>query len=95
MIILKDLIERLNKLYGINLTWDHSWKVYKHSISKSEYIEVSKGHYWTDDERNGKAFIGAGYQSSDRGSGKPCDSVDEVEEFFDRYLQRDNQISFF
>jgi hypothetical protein len=57
---------------------------------KTATIDVDYGEYDTGDEKHGKRYIGVGYWNpkEKRGSGSPCDSLDEAVEKIHGYIRR-------
>jgi hypothetical protein len=57
---------------------------------KTATIDVDYSEYDTGDEKHGKRYIGVGYWNpkEKRGSGSPCDSLDEAVEKIQGYIRR-------
>lgn len=52
-------------------------------------LDISIDTYQTMDDRNGSAFIGAGYRGKHgSGGGAPCDTVHEAILYFEKIIER-------
>lgn len=55
-------------------------------------LEISIDKYQTMDDRDGSAFIGAGYSGKHgAGGGAPCDTVNEAILYFKKIIERRNK----
>lgn len=55
-------------------------------------LEISIDKYQTMDDRDGSAFIGAGYSGKHgAGGGAPCDTVNEVILYFEKLLKGEHK----
>lgn len=54
---------------------------------KKGEIQLDMSKYWTDDERNGKEFIGYDIGTQSEGQGGSLDSFEELDEFLSRYIK--------
>lgn len=91
---IQNIIETLEREYDLKFQYSHLFEDYRAKY-KDITFDISISTYNTDDERHGKEFISVGWSQKSSGGGSPCDSIEEVMERFDRFIERKMQISFF
>lgn len=59
-------------------------------LDKNNTLSLSEDHYNTEDEENGKRFLGCGYDFKDdnSGGGAPCDTIDDAVAYFRKRIEQ-------
>lgn len=91
---LKQIAAYISSQTGLNFIPDTRWHgKYNEYIAyhtSKLFFTLGLDNYDTFDERNGKPFISAGYESKkdNSGGGSPCDTLEEAIEYFRHKLER-------
>ena len=76
---------------------EYTFVEYVAKLDKNHRLTLDEGTYDTEDDRDGKRFIGAGYDFAENsaGGGSPCDTIDEVVAYLrqrkQEYMDRKNK----
>ena len=87
-----EVMDAISQRIGVRLLWDKHLEKYSAMVGKTK-ISSEMGTYSCTHEGSetiiaGHKFIGAGWQRSTEGGGRPCDSIDEAVEYFERAINR-------
>jgi hypothetical protein len=81
----------ISMLVGVNFnpkTWNDGDVQYVAKLNKANILTLTEDHYNTEDEHNGKRFLGCGYDFEDKsGGGAPCDTIDEAVAYFRKRIE--------
>ena len=82
----------ISMIVGVNFnpkTWNDGDVQYVARLDKNNTLTLSEDHYNTEDEENGKRFLGCGYDFEDKsGGGAPCDTIDEAVAYFRKRMEQ-------
>ena len=83
----------ITMLVGVNFnpkTWADGEVQYVARLDKSNTLTLSEDYYSTEDEENGKRFLGCGYDFKDdnSGGGAPCDTIDDAVAYFRKRIEK-------
>ena len=82
----------ISMIVGVNFnpkTWADGEVQYVARLDKNNTLTLSEDHYNTEDEENGKRFLGCGYDFEDHsGGGAPCDTIDDAVAYFRKRMEQ-------
>ena len=86
---IQEAVERIGERLGLSFTYNSFFEHYEAKKGKL-LLTAEYNHYSTMDEKNGKRFIGVGYdcKKDQAGGGAPCDSLQEAVDWFQRIIER-------
>lgn len=87
-----EVMDAISQRIGVRLVWDKHLEEYSAKVGKTkisaEMVTYSCTHEGSATIIEGHKFIGAGWQKSTEGGGRPCDSIDEAVEYLQAALNK-------
>lgn len=87
----EDLQRILSETLGLEFKWNDYFKEYQYNDKKTKTEMTFKFSHYSECHKNGAMCVLTNYncrKNGYEGGGKPCDSIEEVKEFFKGIIKR-------